>query len=286
MQLNHIVIGTDFSSQSDIAIRHAIAVARASGATLRVAHVAETLGEWPALHAAEERWSGYRQGWLGKQVEPYMAEGVAIEQEVVDAATVALGLESAVNTHHADLLVMGTRGLTALQQTFLGSAAQRALRTVQTNVMIARGEAPTASGYKRVLIPTDFSAPAEKALQLALALAAPDARFDLLHCWHVPEAALADEQSELVIDTIAASVKERGRKLLESFQQDAPNATFSSVRTSPTFGIAKKLESGDYDLVVIGSYGRSKLRRWLLGSVAENTARMAPCTVAVARADS
>ena len=164
--------------------------------------------------------------------------------------------------------------------------SRQTLRTVKTHVMIARGEAPAAAGYKRILTPTDFSLPAKQALQLALALAAPDARFELVHFWRAPEAALADEHSALVIDTIATSVKERGRKLLESFQQDAPNATFSSVQTSPERGIARKLESSDYDLVVVGSYGRSKLRRWLLGSVAETTARIAPCAVAVARADS
>jgi len=198
---------------------------------------------------------------------------------------VAEGLESAANTYHADLLIVGSRGLTGLKQALLGSAAQRALRTVQTHVMVARGEAPAASGYKRILIPTDFSLPAENALRLALALAAPDARFHLVHFWSVPEATRADEYSELVIDSVATSVKERGQQLLNSFLQDAPNAIFSPVQASPERGIAEELESGDYDLVVIGSYGSSKLRRWLLGSVAETTARIASCAVAVARPD-
>ena len=165
----------------------------------------------------------------------------------------------------------------------LGSTAQKVLRTVQTHVMVARGDAPSSAGYQRVLIPTDFSASAEKALHLAVALAAPDAQFELVHFWRVPEATRADEYSALVIETVGNSVMERGRKLLESFQEEAPNATFQSVQESPERGIARKLEDGDYDLVVVGSYGRSKLRRWLLGSVAEYAARTSPCAVAVAR---
>lgn len=286
MQLNHVIVATDFFAHSDAAIRHGIRIARATGAELRVIHVVETFADEGALHSAVDRWHTDTQGQLARQVKRYTADDVDITQEIVDAPSVAEGLQSAVNAHHTDLLVVGSRGLSKLKQTLLGSGARSALRTVETHVMVARGEAPATTGYQRVLIPTDFSLPAENALQLALALAAPDARLDLVHFWRVPEAARSDEHSESVIDTVAASVKERGRKLLEAFRQDAPNATFTPIQASPEHGIAETLKSGEYDLVVIGTYGRSKLRRWLLGSVAENTARMAPCTVAVARADS
>ena len=286
MQLNHIIVATDFSARSDAAIRHGIEVARSTGATLRVVHVVETPEDhWGPLRSALEHWQAHVERRLARQVEPYTADDIDMTQEIVDAPSVVEGLQSIANTYHADLLIVGSRGLTGLKQILLGSAARRALRTVETHVMVARGDAP-ATSYQRVLIPTDFSVPAEKALQLALALAAPDARFDLVHFWSVPEAARGDEYSDLVIDTLAASVKKRGQKLLESFLQDAPNATFSPIQASPERGIAKRLESGDYDLVVVGSFGRSKLRRWLLGSVAEHTARIAPCAVAVARPDS
>jgi len=287
MKLNHIIIGTDFSEHSDTAIRHGIAIARSTGATLRVTHVVETSEDyWGPLRAALEHWQADVQRRLAGQIQAYTDEDVELAQEIVDAPSVAEGLESVAHVHHTDLVVLGSRGLTGLRQALLGSAVQRVLRTVTTHVMVARGEAPVASGYERILIPTDFSPPAENALHLALALAAPDARFDFLHCWRVPEVALGDEDSELMIDNVAASVKERGQQLLKSFQQDAPNATFSTVQASPAHGIAEALESGDYDLVVMGSSGRSRLRRWLLGSVAETTARIAPCGVAVARADS
>jgi nucleotide-binding universal stress UspA family protein len=39
----------------------------------------------------------------------------------------------------------------------------------------------------------------------------------------------------------------------------------------------------DADLVAVGSHGRRGLRRWLMGSVAENVARHATCTALVAR---
>ena len=289
MQLNHIIVATDFSTHSDSAIRHGMRIARSTGAGLRIVHVVETPAEEEGLDAAwptVEHWRADDQGRLAQAIESYATEDIDIAQEIVDAPSTAEGLQRIIDKQPADLVIVGSTGLTGIKHSLLGSTAHKVLRTVQSHVMVARGETPPADGYKRILIPTDFSLPAQKALELAVALAAPDAQFDVVHFWRVPEATRGDESSNVVIDTVATSVKKRGGQLLESFQKDAPNATFSSVQTSPTRGIAERLESGDYDLVVIGSYGRSKLRRWLLGSVAETTALIAPCTVAVARADS
>ncbi len=289
MQLNHIIVATDFSAHSDTALRHGIRIARATGAELRIIHVVETPADEEGLESARpavEHWHDDGQGRLAQAIEPYASEDVDIAQEVVDAPSTAEGLELIIDARPADLVIVGSTGLTGIKQTLLGSTAQKVLRTVQTHIMVARGEPPPASGYKRILIPTDFSGPAEKALELAVVLAAPDAQFDVVHFWRVPEATRGDEYSDLVIDTVAASVKKRGRKLIESFQGQVANATFHSVQASPQHGLAEKLDEVDYDLVVVGSAGRSKLRRWLLGSVAEHTARIAPCAVAVARPDS
>lgn len=148
MQLNQVIVATDFSAHSDAAIRHGIHIARAAGAELRIIHVVETLTDEGALHSAVDRWRADTRGRLARQVEPYTAEDIDITQEIVDAPSVAEGLQSVANTYHADLLVVGSRGLTGLKQTLLGSAARRALRTVETHVMVARGEAPATTGYQ------------------------------------------------------------------------------------------------------------------------------------------
>jgi len=286
--MKQIVVATDFSEQSNSAIRHGSSIAQAAGAGLRFVHVVETPADEEGLESARpavQHWHADDAARLARDVEAYGADDIDVSTEIVDAPSTASGLQSVVDAHGADLVVVGSTGLSGLKAALLGSTAQKVLRTVQTHVMVARGDTPSSAGYQRILIPTDFSVPAEKALQLAVALAAPDAQFDLVHFWRVPEATRADEYSKLVIETVGSSVRERGRKLLESFQKEATNATFQSVQESPERGIAQKLEDGDYDLVVVGSYGRSKLRRWLLGSVAEYAARTSPCAVVVARPD-
>ena len=286
MQMKQIMVATDFSDQSDSAIRHGLNIARSAGAGLRFVHVVETPADEEGLESAGtavQRWHADDAARLARDIEACGAGDIDVSTEIVDAPSTASGLQSIVDTHGADLTIVGSTGLSGLKAALLGSTARKVLRTVQTHVMVARGDAPPSAGYQRVLIPTDFSASAERALQLAVALAAPDAQFDLVHFWRVPEATRADEYAKLVIETVGSSVAERGRKLLESFRKEAPNATFQSVQESPERGIAQKLKEGDYDLVVVGSYGRSKLRRWLLGSVAEYAAKTSPCAVAVAR---
>ena len=286
MQMKQIVVATDFSEQSDSAIRHGLNIARSTGAGLRFVHVVETPADDEGLesaHPAVQHWHADDAARLARDIESYGADDIDISTEIVDAPSTADALQSVVDAQGADHAIFGSTGLSGFKQALLGSTARKVLRTVQTHVMVARGDTPSSAGYQRILIPTDFSGPAEKAQQLAVALAAPDAQFDLVHFWRVPEATRADEYSKLVIETVGSSVAERGRKLLESFQNEAPNATFQSVQESPERGIAQKLGEGDYDLVVVGSYGRSKLWRWLLGSVAEYAARTSPCAVAVAR---
>lgn len=287
MQLKLIAVATDFSAQSEAAIRHGASLACSTGAGLHVVHVVETPADDEGLEAsrpAVEHWHLNDVDRLKREVETCAGVDIDITQETVDALSTADGLQSVVEDRGADLVVVGSTGLTGIEQTVLGSTAGRVLRTVEAHVLVARDDAP-ANGYERILIPTDFSPSADKALELALALAAPNAQFELVHFWRVPEATRGDEYSELVIKTVGDSVEERGRRLLESFHRDAPTARFHSVQTSPERGITRKLDEGDYDLLVVGSYGRSKLRRWLLGSVAEYAARTASCTVAVARPD-
>lgn len=288
MKLQNIIVATDFSPQSDSAIRHGCTIGGVAGAAIRVVHVVETPADEEGVEAAREavkQWHVTDEGKLAREIDACARAGMELIPATVEATSTSEGLQKVVEEHGVDLVVVGSTGSSGIKRALLGSTASKVLRSVEAHVLVARGDAPPAEGYQRVLLPTDFSLPADKALELARLLAAPNAQLELVHFWRVPEATRGDERSELVIKTVSDSVKERGRKLLESLHQHAPSATFTAVQSSPERGISQALEEGDYDLVAVGSYGRSKLRRWLLGGVAEYTARNAPCAVAVARPD-
>jgi nucleotide-binding universal stress UspA family protein len=81
--------------------------------------------------------------------------------------------------------------------------------------------------------------------------------------------------------------KHEAKTLINEFRQRlAPQSNaleFVPVGGSAT-EIAKAAKEWPADLIVIGSHGRSGVKRALLGSVAEGVMRHAPCPVLVVRA--
>ena len=129
----------------------------------------------------------------------------------------------------------------------------------------------------RILFPTDGSDAAGHARRHAQYLAD---HFDAtLHVVHVTER--DDKASTDVLGVEAAEVLED----LHSIQTAALSLPVARVRersvvsSTATGGILNYVVQYDIDLVVMGTHGRRGVRRLLLGSVAEEVVRKAPCPV-------
>ena len=55
------------------------------------------------------------------------------------------------------------------------------------------------------------------------------------------------------------------------------------MSTAPALAIARYAQRHEVDLIVMGTHGRTGLRRMLIGSIAEKTTRIAPCAVWTSR---
>jgi universal stress protein A len=88
---------------------------------------------------------------------------------------------------------------------------------------------------------------------------------------------------------LIAQTEQESKRLLSGFRERlslAPS-TLEFVQTgTPAAAITRAAKDWPADLIVIGSHGRSGMRRALLGSVAEGVMRNAPCPVLVVRAQS
>ena len=134
----------------------------------------------------------------------------------------------------------------------------------------------------RILVPTDFSRPSERALDYARDLAEQfGASLHLLHVVNRPLLAegLAAEAgvSEKFASDLVRGTEARLRKL-------APRAASTDV----VFGYAAKAivdwaSRLDADLIVMGSHGRGGMAHLMLGSVAEAVVRTARCPVLTVR---
>lgn len=181
-----------------------------------------------------------------------------------------------------DLVVTGTKGLTGFKRFFLGSVASKVARMSPVPVLVTRG---TVTDFQRILVGTDFSPSSERALALAVASAAPGASIDVCHVWQEPggldavavdDALLAEMRHDMVENATV-----RGNALLQRHQDERVSLHFV-LRYGPVAStLQDMLETGAYDLVALGTHGYRGLERFLLGSVAENTVRYAPCSVMV-----
>lgn len=89
--------------------------------------------------------------------------------------------------------------------------------------------------------------------------------------------------------SVVEAVSNNAHVQLEKFVSEAVahGHTFrkaSAVAGEPYQTIIDTAEAGRYDLIVIGTHGRTRLARLILGSVAERVVRYAKCSVLVARA--
>lgn len=144
---------------------------------------------------------------------------------------------------------------------------------------------------RKILVPTDFSESSQAALQQAAELArALGASLELLHVWELPvflpgELIVSDSGGQgTLVDLVREQANQRLAALVASAELEGIH--FSAVSCAlgiPHAAIVDLATAGQHDLIVVGSHGRTGLKRVLLGSVAERVVRHAPCTVVVAR---
>lgn len=130
---------------------------------------------------------------------------------------------------------------------------------------------------RTVLHPTDFSDRSEYALQLAAALARDyHARLVILHI--IPRTIVAF--GEGVIPPEPEVIREEAQAQLDGLR--VPGGLPAERRLTegdPAEVILRVARETPADLVVMGTHGRTGLGRVLMGSVAEQVVRKAPCPV-------
>ncbi len=138
---------------------------------------------------------------------------------------------------------------------------------------------------RKILVPVDGSEYMEREIGLACTLAKMfDAEITILHVVAVPQPTGMEALPEA-----SRHLEEVGRKILEDAKGMAerlgisPRLDMDFSVGNPGIKIVKKAEASKVDLIVIGARGRSKLREFLMGSVANTVLNNAPCPVLLVR---
>jgi nucleotide-binding universal stress UspA family protein/sporulation protein YlmC with PRC-barrel domain len=137
------------------------------------------------------------------------------------------------------------------------------------------------NAVKRILVPTDFSATSDVALNYGTELARVlNARLYLLHV-------TGDTGVNFEADFPIAGFNNTPWQRLETLAGE-PEAqrieTEYALRVgTPDNQIVRYAETRDIDLIVMGTHGRSGVTHMVMGSVAEKIVRSAPCPVLTVR---
>jgi universal stress protein A len=144
---------------------------------------------------------------------------------------------------------------------------------------------PVAS-IQRILVPLDFSDASYKALAYAIALAElHQAKITLLHVVQISY--MVGEYGAIELPELEGQLTTAARTKLESVAQEkvpAGRVDGTLIRVGPAVTeIADTARETKADLLIISTHGYTGLKRIVLGSVAENVVRHAPCPVLVVR---
>jgi nucleotide-binding universal stress UspA family protein len=206
--------------------------------------------------------------------------GLEVVTEVRSGRAAQVIVEVAAAEHCA-MIAMATHGRSGLQRWTLGSVADKVVHAADVPVLVVRGAArPPAQGgeIKRIMVPLDESPFARQALPMATDLAA-GMQAELLLVEAIPPS--LEPQSGMrplgrPIPQLAGMVDElceHATRELDTIAGDLREEQLAVTQLVVTGHAAEVIvdvaaERGA-DLIVMATHGRSGIRRWVLGSVAD-----------------
>lgn len=140
--------------------------------------------------------------------------------------------------------------------------------------------------FETFLVPHDFSADADAALETAVELARRlGAELHLLHAYQQPLDVLSP-YGVAIPPNVGPELRAAAQRRLDEIAKEISGLRIHvhAVEGPPALVIPEQAREIGADLVVMGTHGRSGLRHLLLGSVAERTVRSAPCPVLTVKA--
>jgi nucleotide-binding universal stress UspA family protein len=301
LSIQDIVVPIDFSKMSLQAIKTASRLARRFAASLHLVHVRQFdyAGDFvaPAPPIVPFSFMPYEQDGergVAKELNALAREyGVSSANcHVLSGAPPFDEICGFAQQIPADLIVMPTHGRTGLKHVFLGSTAERIVQHSSCPVLVTRGnvlQSQNGSRFsiKTILVPVDFSHSSREALRYAIGFANEfGARIILLHATYLGYIYSSEGTALYDVPALQEAARENAdrqmRKLVRAVKFGS--AKFDTVLTggSPAVDICAFAEEHDVDLIITSTHGLTGLKHVLIGSIAEQVVRHAPCSVLVA----
>lgn len=285
ISLTRIMVLTDFSEVSELALQYAMALARRYEASIYLTHIISpdtyALAE-PGL--AEMTYQGLRQAAEAAFHEILTSgklRGVPHETLLYEGALWPT-VERLIREREIDLVVTGTHGHGEFKKMVLGSVAEEVFRQANCPVLTvgpqARKSAPHELDLNDILFATDFGTGSLRAEQYAFSLAQEHgARLTVLHVVEEPASARESEDrlGEIYID--------RMKRYMPPESENWCKVDSRLAFGAPVEEILNEARETGADLIVMGAKTRKTLAGHRPLSIAYNVAARAKCPVLTVR---
>jgi len=279
-----ILYATDGSEHALAGARFLAALPLEASSTVHVVSVEDGTGEEAtraseaALHVADAALHS-----SAARKEAVMRRGNPAEQILAEA-----------EAWPADLVVVGSRGRSAIARFFVGSVAERVVAHAPCSVLLARPLLRGSAAVEQVVLGTDGSQTAAQAAdwlreRFPLPGMCPVHLVSVVMPMNAASASrmtLVSGMADLFV-TLGQQEQDAAREHLDALVgafQTAGRPVTTEVRADdPAGGLLAVAEERGADLLVVGSRGYNGLDRFLLGSVSEKALRHAACSVLVVR---
>ena len=265
--MKKILVPTDFSKQAEIAIDLAAQLAKMSSASIRLVHVYEypistaytTLdvgGPDPVEGGLARGMIDQKKGQLNKVASKLTEAGISVEQEI-KMGNPFVNLWEELKDEDVDLVVMGSKGTSGLEESLIGSNTEKVVRHAVCPVISVKEPLNTDS-IKSIVFASNFEEVDQK---LSDALKKLQSTFNAtIHFVRV------NTLNNFEPDSFS---KKRMRDWVKNNKfEDFTMRIYNDVREED--GIIHYAEEIQADMLALGTHGRTGLRRLFGGSLAED----------------
>jgi nucleotide-binding universal stress UspA family protein len=191
--------------------------------------------------------------------------------------------------HRCDLVVMGTHARKGVARLFLGSTTEGVLRSSTVPVLTVRStDIVNVHPFATAVLGIDDSDASDAAVALATKLM-QSFKTRLVACHAIDTTVVYENAASYPyeLEDILEEMRTDGAAIiarsLKRASIDAQAVTASVVDGSPARVLLEAVQDNHATAVIVGSHGRRGLRRFFLGSVAEQVVRSCDVPVLVVR---
>lgn len=263
-----ILIPTDFSEQASNALDVAYAIAKKNNASIKLLHIIEAPGVG-SFNTMGEVYTGdpmnniyimemmkIMKGKMEMLVNDPKYSGVDMNYNVT-VGNAFSGISNEINEFDIDMVVMGSKGSSGLEETLIGSNTEKVVRRAKCPVLTVK-DTVDVDEVKNIVFASDFKAKGDNVIAALKEFAAAfDANIHLVKV-NTPNSFSSDREMRRRMNEFA---REQG---LENFTINIYN------HEDEEDGIIYFADDINADIIALGTHGRTGLMHLLSGSIAED----------------